>query len=217
MKSFNLLSEPTEMLYKQGKSAMADYHLIAAIANIPVDKAKEILVRADNRLAELAKWDMERWLKIAGIGYTRATALVTPCELGRRRMVEQRGKRIKIDCSQDVYNCMKPYLFDEVVEHFYIVLLNRNNQVVKLHKISSGGTHGTLADPKLIFKKALDYLASGLILVHNHPSGNLNPSESDKKLTQRLIEVGKSLEIPVLDHLMFTDASYLSFADEGLI
>ena len=77
--------------------------------------------------------------------------------------------------------------------------------------------HRTLADPKLIFRKVLDYLASGLILVHNHPSGNLTPSESDKMLTQRLIEVGKSLEIPVLDHLIFTDASYLSFADEGLI
>ncbi|MBD3630953.1 DNA repair protein RadC [Cyclobacterium sp.] len=217
MKSFNLLSEPTEILYNQGKSAMTDYHIIAAIANIGVDKAREILKLADNRLSELAKWDMEKWLKIEGIGYTRATALVTSFELGRRRMVEQPDKRIKINCSQDVYNCMKPYLFDEVVEHFYIVLLNRNNQVVKLHKISSGGTHGTLADPKLIFKKALDYLASGLILVHNHPSGNLNPSESDKRLTQRLIEVGKSLEIPVLDHLIFTDASYLSFADEGLI
>lgn len=217
MKRFNLLSEPTEMLYNQGKSAMTDYHLIAAIANIPVDKAREILVLADNRLAELAKWDMERWLKIAGIGYARATALVTSFELGRRRMVEQPDKRIKINCSQDVYSCMKPYLFDELVEHFYIVLLNRNNQVVKLHKISSGGTHGTLADPKLIFKKALDYLASGLILVHNHPSGNVKPSEADKRLTQRLSEVGKSLEIPVLDHLIFTDASYLSFADEGLI
>ncbi|WP_162344210.1 JAB domain-containing protein [Cyclobacterium salsum] len=217
MKRFNLLSEPTEMLYNQGKSAMTDYHIIAAIANIGVDKAREILKLADNRLSELAKWDMEKWLKIEGIGYTRATALVTSFELGRRRMVEQPDKRIKINCSQDVYNCMKPYLFDEVVEHFYIILLNRNNQVVKLHKISSGGTHGTLADPKLIFKKALDYLASGLILVHNHPSGNVNPSEADKRLTQRLSEVGKSLEIPVLDHLIFTDVSYLSFADEGLI
>ncbi|WP_439484480.1 JAB domain-containing protein [Cyclobacterium plantarum] len=214
MKSFNLLSEPTEILYNQGKSAMT---FIAAIANIGVDKAREILKLADNRLSELAKWDMEKWLKIEGIGYSRATALVTSFELGRRRMFEQPVKKIKINCSQDVYNCMKPYLFDEVVEHFYIVLLNRNNQVVKLHKISSGGTHGTLADPKLIFKKALDYLASGLILVHNHPSGNVKPSEADKRLTQRLIEVGKSLEIPVLDHLIFTDASYLSFADEGLI
>ncbi|MEX2592369.1 MAG: DNA repair protein RadC [Anditalea sp.] len=217
MKSFNLLSEPTEILYNQGKSAMTDYHIIAAIANIGVDKAREILKLADNRLSELAKWDMERWLKIEGIGYTRATALVTSFELGRRRMFEQPDKKIKINCSQDVYNCMKPFLFDELVEHFYILLLNRNNQVVKLHKISSGGTHGTLADPKLIFRKALDYLASGLILVHNHPSGNMKPSEQDKRLTSRLTEVGKSLEIPVLDHLIFTDVSYLSFADEGLL
>ena len=132
-------------------------------------------------------------------------------------MFEQPDKKIKINCSQDVYNCMKPFLYDEVVEHFYIVLLNRNNQVLKLHKISSGSTSATLADPKLIFKKALDHLAAGIILVHNHPSGNLRPSEADKRLTKRLTEAGNSLEMPVLDHLIFTDGTYLSFADEGLL
>jgi DNA repair protein RadC len=96
-------------------------------------------------------------------------------------------------------------------------LLNRNNQVLKLHKISSGSTNATLADPKLIFKKALDHLASGIILVHNHPSGNLRPSEADKRLTKRLTDAGNSLEMPVLDHLIFTDGTYLSFADEGLL
>lgn len=104
MKRFNLLSEPTELLYNQGKSAM---RFIAAIANISVDIAREILVLADNRLAGLAKWNMERWLKVAGLGYARATALVTSFELGRRRMVEQPDKRIKINCSQDVNNCRK--------------------------------------------------------------------------------------------------------------
>ena len=217
MKRFNLLSEPTEMLYNQGKSAMTDYHIIAAIANIQVDKAREILALANNKLSELAKWDMERWLKIEGIGYAKATAMVTSFELGRRRMFEQPDKKIKINCSQDVYKCMKPFLYDEVVEHFYIVLLNRNNQVLKLHKISSGSTSATLADPKLIFKKALDHLAAGIILVHNHPSGNLRPSEADKRLTKRLTEAGNSLEMPVLDHLIFTDGTYLSFADEGLL
>ncbi|WP_339901214.1 DNA repair protein RadC [uncultured Cyclobacterium sp.] len=217
MKRFNLLSEPTEMLYNQGKSAMTDYHIIAGIANIQVDKAREILALANNKLSELAKWDMERWLKIEGIGYAKATAMVTSFELGRRRMYEQPDKKIKINCSQDVYNCMKPFLYDEVVEHFYIVLLNRNNQVLKLHKISSGGTNATLADSKIIFKKALDHLAAGIILVHNHPSGNLRPSEADKRLTNRMTEVGKNLEMPVLDHLIFTDGTYLSFADEGLL
>ncbi len=180
MKRFNQLSEPTEMLYTQGKSAMTDYQIIAAIANISVDKAREILALADFRLSELARWDMERWLKIAGIGYAKATALVISFELGRRRMFEQPDRKIKIHCSQDAYNCMKPFLYDKLVEHFYIMLLDRNNQVLKFQKISSGGTHATLADPKLIFNKALDI---GIILVHNHPSGNLKPSEQDRTLT----------------------------------
>ena len=122
----------------------------------------------------MASFDTERWLKIVGIGYAKATALVTSFELGRRRMFEQSDRKIKIHCSQDAFNCMKPFLYDELVEHFYIMLLDRNNQVLKFHTISSGGTNATLADPKLIFKKALDHLASGIILVHNHPSGKSN-------------------------------------------
>ncbi|WP_339714628.1 hypothetical protein [Cyclobacterium amurskyense] len=120
MKRFNLLSEPTEMLYNQGKSAMTDYHIIAAIANIQVDKAREILALANNKLSELAKWDMEKWLKIEGIEYARATAMVTSFELGRRRMFEQPDKKIKINCSQDVYNCMKPFLFSGLCGCFLV-------------------------------------------------------------------------------------------------
>jgi DNA repair protein RadC len=214
MKRSNVLSEPTEILYNQGKSGMTDSHIIAAIANIPVNKAREILIQADHKLSELARWDMERWLKIEGIGYAKATALVTSFELGRRRMFEQPEKKIKINCSQDVYSCVTPYLYDEPVEHFYILLLDRNHQVLKIHKISSGGTNATLADPKLIFKKALD---RGIILVHNHPSGNLKPSEQDRTLTRRLVEAGKYLEVSVLDHVIFANVGYFSFADEGLL
>jgi DNA repair protein RadC len=132
-------------------------------------------------------------------------------------MFEQPEKKIKINCSQDVYSCMTPYLYDEPVEHFYILLLDRNHQVLKIHKISSGGTNATLADPKLIFKKALDHLASGIVLVHNHPSGNLKPSDQDRTLTRKLSEAGKYLEVSVLDHVIFANVGYFSFADEGLM
>lgn len=113
---------------------------------------------------------LERWLKIEGIGYAKATTL-TSFKLGRKRMFEQPEKRIKINCSQGVYRCMTPYLFDEPIEHFYILLLDRNHQVLRIRHISSGATNATLADPKLIFKKALHHLASGIVLVHNHRSG----------------------------------------------
>ncbi len=106
---------------------------------------------------------------------------------------------------------------DEIIEHFYILLLSRNAEVIKLQKISSGGTSATIADQKVIFKKALDHLANAIILVHNHPSGNRYPSEADQKLTSKLIEAGKYLEIPVLDHIIFTESEYFSFSDEGFL
>ena len=112
---------------------------------------------------------------------------------------------------------MKENLLDLKHEEFWVVLLNRSNTVIEKVLVSSGGVSGTVADPKIIFKAALDKLASGVLLVHNHPSGNLKPSHQDIQLTKKLVESGRVLEIPVLDHVIFTDESYYSFADEGLI
>ncbi len=150
--NFNHLSEPCEILYNKGKSGMSDYHLIAAIGDITVDKAREILAIAEFRLSELAKWDINTWLKIEGIGVRKASALVTSFELARRRLVEEPVRRLKISSSSEVYRYMKTYLLDELVEHFYILLLSRNSEVIKLQKISSGVTNTTIADQKVIFK-----------------------------------------------------------------
>ena len=108
-------------------------------------------------------------------------------------------------------------LMDEKVEHFYVLLLNRSNHLIKKQLISSGGTNGTVADPKIIFKYALDSLACSIVLVHNHPSGNLRPSEQDRVLTGKLKHVGENLEVQVIDHVIFTDVAYFSFADEGIL
>ena len=112
---------------------------------------------------------------------------------------------------------MKPELMDQPVEQFWVVMLKRNNEVIQKRVISLGGVSGTVADPKVIFKRALEDLASGIILVHNHPSGNLKPSQADIRLTEKLKNAGNLLEIPVLDHIIFTDDGYFSFADESLI
>ena len=112
---------------------------------------------------------------------------------------------------------MQPYLLDQMVEQFWIILLNRANQVIRPELISEGGVSGTVADPKVIFKRALDKLASSIILIHNHPSGNLTPSQADIQLTHKLKEAGRCLDLPVLDHLIFTDHAYYSFADEGML
>ncbi len=215
--NFNHLSEPCEILYNKGKSGLSDYHLIAAIGDISVEKAREILGLVDFRLSELAKWDVNSWLKIEGIGVRKASALVTSFELARRRLNEEPVKRVKISSSAQVHQYKKPYLLDEIVEHFYILLLSRNAEVIKLQKISSGGTSATIVDQKVIFKRALDNLANAIILVHNHPSGNRYPSEADRKLTSKLIEAGKYLDIPVLDHIIFTESEYFSFADQGFL
>lgn len=112
---------------------------------------------------------------------------------------------------------MKQELQDETVEYFYAVLLNRSNMVIRKQLISQGGSSATVVDPKVVFKHAMDHFASAMILVHNHPSGQLRPSDHDLRLTRRLVEAGKSLELPILDHVIFTDVGYFSFSDEGLI
>lgn len=215
--SRNMLREETEILYNKGRSGLSDYHLIAAIAGIGTQKAREILALANYSLGRLAKYSLTDWMRVAGIGEAKATALVLAFEMGRRRLLEPEQKLSKISSSADCYFLMKPELLDEVVEHFYIILLNRNNKVVRKVKISSGGTSGTVADPKMIFKHALDNNANAMILVHNHPSGNLRPSEQDRRLTRRLSDLGKLMEVTVLDHVIFTDCGYFSFADEGLM
>jgi DNA repair protein RadC len=123
----------------------------------------------------------------------------------------------KITGSRDVYDIIKADLLDIPHEEFWVLLLNRANRVIKKWQISQGGIAGTVADPKIIFKLALDELASGIILAHNHPSGNLTASQADLDLTRKLKEAGKLLDIQVLDHLIVAGQKYFSFADEGLI
>src|SRR5690606_31424904 len=123
--------------------------------------------------------------------------------------------RERITSSEDAYKIIKPHLMDLKHEEFWVILLNRANMVIRKSIVSSGGVSGTIADPKMIFKIALDNLASSVILVHNHPSGNIKPSESDIQLTKKMKAGCRVLEIPVIDHLIFTNSHYYSFADEG--
>ncbi len=214
---------PREKLMMKGKSALSDAELIAILIGSgtrslsAVDVAKKILALAGNNLNELAKFSVKDLIKVEGIGEAKAIAIVSALELGRRRKEAEVFKKQKITCSQDVYELMKPELLDQRKEEFWIVLLDRANGVISKNKISSGGISGTVADPKLIFKMALEQMASGIILVHNHPSGNLQPSGSDGTLTKKIINGGESLEIKVLDHIIFTDNGYYSFADEGMM
>jgi DNA repair protein RadC len=214
---------PREKLLLKGKAALSDAELIAILIGSgtrelsAVDLSKVILQKASNNLNELARLTIKDLMKIKGIGEAKAISIAAALELGRRRKESEPVRRPRISSSKDAYEQIQPYLLDLPHEEFWLLLLNRANEVIRPVQISQGGVSGTVADPKIIFKVAIEYLASAVILVHNHPSGNLRPSEADKELTRRLLAAGKMLEIPILDHLIFTDKSYLSFADEGLL
>ena len=214
---------PREKLLLKGRAALSDAELIAILIGSgtkkqsAVDLSKDILKFVHHNLHELAKLSVDDLKKFPGIGEAKAISIVSALELGRRRKASEPAKRDKITCADDAYGVMQPYLLDQPLEQFWIILLNRANEVIKPHCVSQGGVAGTVADPKIIFKAALEKLASSIILVHNHPSGNLTPSEADIRLTHKLKEAGQVFDLPVLDHLIFTDHGFYSFADEGVL
>jgi DNA repair protein RadC len=214
---------PREKLLLKGKSVLSDAELIGILLGsgtrslTAVDLAKHILNSVGNDLNELARLNVQELKKFKGIGEAKAISIVSALELGRRRKDIETPQKIKITSSQDAYNAIKPNLLDLLTEEFWLLHLNRANQVIKKEQISLGGVAGTVVDPKVIFKNAIQNLSSSIILVHNHPSGNTKPSQNDIDITKKLVGGGKMLELPVLDHLIFTNESYYSFADEGLI
>lgn len=212
---------PREKLQLKGKSSLSNAELIAILlgtgsANMSaVDLSKFILANCNNDLNTLATLEVQDLIKFKGIGEAKAITLVSALELGRRRKGTDFHKKNKIQSAEDAYQYIKADLQDQVHEQFWVLLLRRNNEVIKKELISKGGVSGTLVDPKIIFKKALDALASAIILIHNHPSGNINPSAADLRLTRKVQQAGELLEISILDHIIFTNHSYFSFADEG--
>ncbi|WP_337042712.1 RadC family protein [Emticicia sp. 17c] len=213
---------PREKLILKGKAALSDAELIAILIGSgtrelsAVDLSKLILQSTKNNLNELAKLSVNDLMKFKGIGDAKAISIVAALELGRRRKESDTLKKPRVTSSDDAYQAIRPYLMDLSHEQFWILLLNRANEVIRPMQISTGGVAGTVADPKMIFKSAIEYLASAIILVHNHPSGNLTPSQADKDLTRKVKDAGKLLDIPVLDHLIFGDNGYFSFADQGI-
>ena len=223
IKSWSPEDRPREKLILKGKSALSDAELIAILlgsgtrASSAVDLAKKVLQPTGNNLHELAKLTVKDLIKVPGIGEAKALTIVAALELGRRRKELGGQEKNKVTGSKDVYDLIKADLLDISHEEFWILLLNRANRVIKKAQVSQGGVAGTVADPKIIFKLALDELASGIILAHNHPSGNLTASQADLDLTKKLKEAGKLLDIQVLDHLIVAGQKYFSFADEGLM
>jgi len=214
---------PREKLLNKGKATLSNAELLAILIGSgtaqesALDLARKIYEKASNNLSELGRLDIQSLMEVKGIGIARAITIIATMELGRRRNGVTSQQQKQIGTSIDVYRIMQQYLSDESHEQFWILLLNRANKVIRPVNISKGGVSGTVADPKIIFNAALRDMASGIILCHNHPSGNIKPSEADIRLTQKLAQAGNILDIPVLDHVIISRELYFSFADEGMM
>lgn len=214
---------PREKLLLKGKRSLSDAELIAILLGSgskqesAVDLAKRILTSTNNNLNEIGKLSVSDLTKFKGIGAAKAITIITALELGRRQRLEQALEAPKITSSKAVFNIMQPIIGELPHEEFWVLYLNNSNKIIYKNQMSSGGITGTLVDIRLVFKKALEILAVGIILCHNHPSGNLKPSTSDIELTKKIKQAGKTLDIKVLDHLLITEKAYFSFADSNLL
>lgn len=219
IKDWSADDRPREKLIEKGSKSLSDAELLGILLGSgsrnesAVGLAKRILNYAQNNLTEVGRLGVDDFMQFKGVGEAKAVTLCSAFELARRRKSEV-IERIKITSATDVFNEISPFLADLNHEEFWVFYLNRANIVLRKEKISSGGIAGTVVDNKIILKKALLNLASSIILVHNHPSGNLNPSIQDKKVTRKMKLACELLEINLLDHLIIAGNSYYSFADE---
>ncbi|MBB6459494.1 RadC family protein [Flammeovirga kamogawensis] len=221
----NLAEEdrPREKLLTKGRQSLSNAELIAILLGSGTPKLSAIQVgqlllnEVDNNLDNLAKLSIKQLKQIKGIGDAKAVTITAALELGRRRKETEKPIKPKIGCSKDIYNLLSPHLLDLNHEELWVILLSRSNNIIGTEKISMGGRAGTVADPKIIFQRALEKGACSIILSHNHPSGQVKPSQADISLTKKIKEAGKFLEMPLLDHLIFGNEQYFSFADEGIL
>ncbi|RPI44126.1 MAG: DNA repair protein RadC [Bacteroidetes bacterium] len=223
LKAWSVEERPREKVIANGVQHLTDAELIAILLgsgtrNITaVELARQVLQGAGYNLHELGRQAIGDLLKIKGVGPAKAIAVMAAMELGRRRSGIQQVEKIPVKSSHTVFNLFHPMLGDLDHEEFWLLMLNRANRVVGRYKVSQGGLAGTVIDTRIIMKKALDNLASSIIVCHNHPSGNKQPSDADIKITEKLKNAAEMLEIKLLDHVIIADKSYFSFADEGLV
>ena len=223
IKDWNEDDRPREKLLNKGKGALSNTELIAILIGSgsrnesAVELSKRILISVNNNLNELAKLSVDDLIKFKGIGEAKAISIITALELGRRRILEEALEKLKITGSKSVFNVMQPILGELQHEEFWIIYLNNANKIQLKTQMSKGGITGTIVDIRLVFKKAIELSATGIILCHNHPSGALKPSASDLSLTKKIKNGGEVLDIKVLDHLIITEKDYFSFADENMI
>lgn len=223
IKNWSQDDQPREKLRDKGKSVLSDAELVAILIGSgsreesAVDLCKRIFASVDHNLNALGKLSIAQLMEFKGIGEAKAITIVAAMELGRRRRLEDAVRLDKITSSRSVFDLMQPIIGELPHEEFWILYLNNSNKVIQKNQLSKGGITGTLVDVRLVLKSALEVGATALILCHNHPSGTLFPSQADKDVTLKLKTAAQSLDIKVLDHLIITEKTYFSFADEDIL
>jgi DNA repair protein RadC len=214
---------PREKFLLKGKAALSDSELLAILIGSgtrnesAVQLCQRILAAANNNLNQLGKLSIKQLMEFKGIGEAKAISIAAALEIGRRRRSEDAVEFDKITSSKADFNIMQPIIGELLHEEFWVLFLNNSNKVIHKAQLSKGGITGAIVDTRIIFKTALEYNAISLILTHNHPSGKLLASDSDKDITRKLQLAGKQMEIMILDHVIITESSYYSFADEGIL
>ena len=223
IKDWALEDRPREKMMQKGIGALTDAELLAILIGsgnqneTAVALCRKILADADNNLNHLGKYTLDNLTKFKGIGEAKAITIMAAMELGKRRKLAEIIQRDQVTGSQSVYDIFHPMLCDLPHEEFWVLLLNQANRVINKVKISQGGVAATSVDVKLILKSALLALSPAIILCHNHPSGNRQPSGADDNLTRKIVTASREMDIRVLDHLIVCDGHYYSYADEGKI
>lgn len=223
IKTWAVEDRPREKMMSKGIFSLTDTELIAILISSgnskesAVELSRRIMESARHNLHELGKLNCDELKKFRGIGQVKAITLLAAMELGRRRNQSEALEKEQIKGSKDAANYLRPTLGDLSWEEFWVVFLNRQNKVIEKQKLSQGGISGTVIDVRLVLKLALEKHATSLIFCHNHPSGNLEPSDADRKITKQLKDAAAVMEIPVIDHIIITQSGFFSFADEGLL
>ena len=223
IRSWSEDDKPREKLLLKGKTALSDAELIAILIGSgsrnesAVSLSQRILASVDYNLNALGKLSVNQLNHFKGIGDAKAITIQAAMELGRRRRLEAAVELQKITSSKIIFDIMQPIIGELMYEEFWIVYLNNSNKIIAKSQLSKGGITGTVVDVRLVFKTALELGAVGIILAHNHPSGTIQPSESDKQITRKLKSGGEQLDIRVLDHIIVTETQYFSFSDAGIL
>lgn len=218
-----LEDRPREKMMEKGAEVLSDAELLAILIGsgnteeTAVELMRRLLLSCDNNLNSLAKWGVRDYSRFKGMGPAKSITVMAALELGKRRKLQEPQERIRISCSKDIFQLFQPLMCDLEQEEFWSLLLNQAGRVIDKVRISTGGIDGTYADVRTILREAILQRATQIAVVHNHPSGNALPSQSDRVLTENIRKASDTMNIRLIDHVIVCEDKYYSFADEGLI